>query len=243
MASERQWKSKSSRSVTESHGDKLPLDLENLHVTLISELTATTVIQVKATDSALAHVVESFESFKLSIESQGRHIDELDQHMNDYSDCIVALEQAVEKLNSANKQLTDKVEDLETRSRWFNLCGHSWTGRREWSSYIYVTVLSRCAWIRTPTDTDAVGPSAPHWSCSSCWLRESKTQCDDRTVLLLSWQGKSSLTWKLEPAFSPGPQSLHLPWLLREGWHSQPWGTACVRRTCDSVSDFPPVFS
>lgn len=118
MASERQQKSKSSMSVTESHGDKLPLDLENLHITLISELTATTVIQAKAaTDSALAHVVESFESFKLSIESQGRHIDELDQHMNDYSDCIVALEQAVEKLNSANKQLTDKVEDLETRSR------------------------------------------------------------------------------------------------------------------------------
>ncbi len=70
--------------MTESHGDKLPLELENLHVSLISELSSTIAEQVKAAiDSALAPVVASFESFKSSIESQGRHIDELDQHLND----------------------------------------------------------------------------------------------------------------------------------------------------------------
>ncbi len=122
MASERQRKLKSSAAVTESHGDKLPLELENLRVTLISELSSTIAEQVKAAiDSALAPVVASFESFKSSIESQGRHIDELDQHLNDYSDRIVALEQTVLKLTSANKQLTDKVEDLESRSLCCNL--------------------------------------------------------------------------------------------------------------------------
>ncbi|XP_053532668.1 low-density lipoprotein receptor-related protein 1B-like [Ictalurus punctatus] len=74
-----------------------------------------------AIDSALAPVVASFESFKLGIESQGRRIDELDQHLNDYSDCIVALEPTVLKLTSANKQLTEKVEDLESRSWRCNL--------------------------------------------------------------------------------------------------------------------------
>ncbi len=92
MASERQRKLKSSAAVTESHGDKLPLELENLRVTLISELSSTNAEQVKAA-MALAPVVASFESFKSSIESQGRHIDELDQHLNDYSDRIVALKQ------------------------------------------------------------------------------------------------------------------------------------------------------
>lgn len=122
MASERQRKLKSSAIVTESHGDKLPTDLENLRATLISELSSTIADQVKAAiNSALAPIVESFESFKSSIESQGRHIDELDKHLNDYSDRIVALEQEVLKLNSANKQLTDKVEDLESRSRRCNL--------------------------------------------------------------------------------------------------------------------------
>ncbi len=122
MASERQLKLKSSAAVTESHGDKLPLELENLRVTLISELSSTIAEQVKAAiDSALAPVVASFESFKSSIESQGRHIDELDQHLYDYSDRIVALEQTVLKLTSSNKQLTDKVEDLESRSRRCNL--------------------------------------------------------------------------------------------------------------------------
>lgn len=122
MASERQRKLKSSAAVTESHGDKLPLELENLRVSLISELSSTIAEQVKAAiDSALAPIVASFESFKSSIESQGRHIDELDQHLNDYSDRIVALEQTVLKLTSANKQLTDKVEDLESRSRRCNL--------------------------------------------------------------------------------------------------------------------------
>ncbi len=48
MASERQQKLKSSAAVTESHGDKLPLELENLRVTLISELSSTIAEQVKA---------------------------------------------------------------------------------------------------------------------------------------------------------------------------------------------------
>lgn len=122
MASERQKKLKTSAAATESHGDRLPLDLENLRATLITELTSTIAEQVKAAiDTALAPVVASFESFKSSIESQGRRIDELDQHMNDYSDRIVALEQTVLKLNSANKVLTEKVEDLESRSRRCNL--------------------------------------------------------------------------------------------------------------------------
>lgn len=71
-----------------SHRDKLPLDQENLHTTLISELTSFIAIQRKsAIDSALAPVVGSFQSYKSSIEW---HIDEPDQHLNDY-DCIVAL--------------------------------------------------------------------------------------------------------------------------------------------------------
>ncbi|CAM4659346.1 unnamed protein product [Leuciscus chuanchicus] len=41
MASERQRKLKSSVTVTESHGDKLPLDLEYLRATLISKLSST----------------------------------------------------------------------------------------------------------------------------------------------------------------------------------------------------------
>ncbi|XP_053481877.1 uncharacterized protein LOC128608266 [Ictalurus furcatus] len=117
MASERLRKPKSSPSTT-SHDDKLPLDFENLRNTLIAELTSTIAVQVKAAiDSALAPVVASFESFKSVTESQGRRIDELDQHLNDYSDRIVALEQTVLKLISANKQLSEKVEDLESRSR------------------------------------------------------------------------------------------------------------------------------
>lgn len=112
LASERQRKLKSPATVTGSHGDKLPLDLENLCATLISELLSTIAEQVKAAiDYALAPVVVSFESFKSSIESQGWLIGELDKHLNDYSDRIEALEQAVLKLNSANKQLTNTVED------------------------------------------------------------------------------------------------------------------------------------
>lgn len=114
-----------------------------------------------AIDSALAPVVESFESFKSSIESQGRHIDELDQHLNDYSDCIVALEQAMEKLNSANKQLTDKVEDLESCSRQCNLRIVGIPEREEGSDP--VTFMSQ--FFQDVLGSAAVGLSAPHWSC------------------------------------------------------------------------------
>ncbi len=122
MTSERQGKLESSVTLTRSHGDKLSLDLENLSVTLTSALSSIIAEQVKAAiKSALVPVVASFESFKSSIESQGRHIDELEQHLNDYSDCIVALEQTVLNLTSTNKQLADEVEDLESRSQRCNL--------------------------------------------------------------------------------------------------------------------------
>ncbi len=122
MASERQRKLKIVSGRDRESWRQTAVGAGKSRVTLISELSSTIAEQVKAAiDSALAPVVASFESFKSSIESQGRHIDELDQHLNDYSDRIVALEQMVLKLTSANKQLTDKVEDLESRSRRCNL--------------------------------------------------------------------------------------------------------------------------
>lgn len=99
MASERQKKIKTSAAATESWRQAAAGSGESPCHT-ITELTSTIAEQVKAAiDTALAPVVASFESFKSSIESQGRRIDELDQHMNNYSDRIVALEQTVLKLN------------------------------------------------------------------------------------------------------------------------------------------------
>lgn len=56
--SDRLWKPKSSQRV--SHGDKLPVDLENFRGALITELTSTIAMHVKAAIySALAPVVAS----------------------------------------------------------------------------------------------------------------------------------------------------------------------------------------
>lgn len=101
---------------------KLPVDLDNLRAALMSDLTSAITDQLKrAIDAALAPIAAAIEGFTARIDSQDRRIVDLEQHLSSYSDRVVSLERAVEHLSTANKQLTDKMEDLESRSRRCNL--------------------------------------------------------------------------------------------------------------------------
>lgn len=97
---------------------KLPVDLDNLRTALMSDLTSAITNQLNA---ALAPIAAAIEGFSTRIDSQDRRIVDVEQHLSSYSDRVVSLERAVEQLSAANKQLTDKMEDLESRSRRCNL--------------------------------------------------------------------------------------------------------------------------
>ena len=93
---------------------KLPVDLDNLRAALMSDLTSAITDQLKrAIDAALAPIAASIEGFTAKIDSQDRRNVDLEQHLSSYSDRVVSLERAVEHLSTANKQLTDKMEDLD----------------------------------------------------------------------------------------------------------------------------------
>lgn len=100
----------------------LPADLDNLRSALMSDLTSAIADQIKlALDGALAPIAAAIEGVTAKINSQDHRIDDLEQHLSSYSDRVVSLERAVEDLTKNNKQLTEKMEDLESRSRRCNL--------------------------------------------------------------------------------------------------------------------------
>lgn len=81
------------------------------------EISAT-IITVEA---ALALVCTVLEGVCATGDTQGRRIVSLEHDLSDYSDRIVALEKTVTQLSSKYQKLTDKTEDLESRSCRCNL--------------------------------------------------------------------------------------------------------------------------
>ncbi|KAL7849511.1 hypothetical protein SRHO_G00211340 [Serrasalmus rhombeus] len=100
----------------------LPAEWENLRAALMAELTNTlSTLISSALEKALAPISASLSSIRQLADSQNQRLTDLESALSSYSDRIVSMEESLSQLQTENKRLIDKVDDLENRSRRSNM--------------------------------------------------------------------------------------------------------------------------
>lgn len=78
---------------------KLPADLERLHPTLITDLSATLSTLIKeALNTTLGPILSSLENIRKTTDSYGQRSQDMEHDLSDYCDRIVELEQCTKNL-------------------------------------------------------------------------------------------------------------------------------------------------
>ena len=88
----------------------------------MAELTATlSSLLNSALEKALAPISASLSSIRQLADSQNQRLTDLESALSGYSDRIVSMEESLSQLQTENRRLVDKVDDLENRSRRPNM--------------------------------------------------------------------------------------------------------------------------
>lgn len=107
--------------VPPSVDESRPLNLADLRSTL-RELRSDIFAELRSViDAAISPLSAALDTVRTTVEDQGRRLLDYEQDLSGYSDRIVELEGVVARLNTGHQEMSDKLDDLESRSRRNNL--------------------------------------------------------------------------------------------------------------------------